>query len=467
MGDVDSRIETDLTLLRDRPLFVAYNANVDALVRVDEELEAFLDRPEDPPGEAAPPDRLSSKRDLATAITRSMAAGQGDEIAMSAELTTELASELVPDTRQMGGQAGIMTNLLSTLGAAPIVYTYLLSETQFSMFDHPDAVRFPRVEDGRVRFVPLGDAIEADRTKTNWIFEFEDGTELFGVRAAADTRFIAASRPPEFDLTVDDLDPVVDQVGAAVDGALLAGYHNLTRENVQTDYEQVHRHARDVVRRLRSGGDLPVHIEYAVTHDDALRRSLTDHVLPEADVIGLDTHELQLLGRDLGVESLSAGDGASRRETGDGAPPILEHYRALTAVKDGLGVPCVRMHAMEYHLAVTDEYLPPEAVRRGLEFAAINAAAKASRGHITNPADLERGLAYEPSDAGESAIESLADHVDASIRDGALCTPTVVAVPNRVVEDPVGTVGIGDIVSSASFALEVAVTRDRRGAGSG
>ncbi|MFA9425008.1 MULTISPECIES: ADP-dependent glucokinase/phosphofructokinase [Natronorubrum] len=34
------------------------------------------------------------------------------------------------------------------------------------------------------------------------------------------------------------------------------------------------------------------------------------------------------------------------------------------------------------------------------------------------------------------------------------CTPAVVACPNRVVDDPAGTVGIGDIVSSSSFLLE-------------
>jgi ADP-dependent phosphofructokinase/glucokinase len=327
-------------------------------------------------------------------------------------------------------------------------------------------VRFPRVEDGRVRLVPLGDAVNTDRTKTNWIFEFEDGAELFGVRAAADTRFIAASSPPEFEPSVDDLAPVVDRVGSAVDGALLAGYHTLTRETVDADYERVLEDARDVVRRLRSGGDLPVHVEYGVTHDDDLRRSLAEFVLPEADVIGLDAHELRLLGRDLGVEPTVGGDDAASRDPGDAEAAILERYRALTAVKDRLGVPCVRMHAMDYHLAVTDEYLPADAIRRGLEFAAVNAATKAATGRVTAPRDLERGLAYDPSDVGRGAVESLADHVGSSTDDGALCTPRVVAAPNRVVEDPAGTVGIGDVVSSASFALEVAVTHDRSEDGS-
>ncbi|QLG61866.1 ADP-dependent glucokinase/phosphofructokinase [Halorarum salinum] len=467
MDAARSRLESDLEALRELPVFVAYNANVDGIVRVDQSLETYLDRPPGVPGEAVPPDRLASTLDLATAITRSMATGEGDEIAMTAEFAARLEAELVPDRTQMGGQAGIMTNLLSVLGAAPIVYTYLLSETQQSKFERPEAVRFPLVEDGRVLFVPLGSIVNTDRTKLNWIFEFDEGEELFGVRAAANTRFIAASRPPEFDLVAGDLDPVVDQVGAVIDGALLAGYHNLTREHVDEGYEAAHRHARDVVRRLRSGGEFPVHVEYAATHDRELRESLTELILPEADVVGLDTHELDLLRRDLGLEpappaELVAVD-RELREDGVEDESILEQYRTLTAVRERLGVDCLRLHAMDYHLAVTDDYLPVEAVRRGLAFAAVNAASKAATGRITGPTDLRRGLEYDPSAAGGRAIDALADHVGASTDDGALCTPTIVACPNRVVEEPASTVGIGDIVSSSSFALEVAVTTERDG----
>ncbi|RLM53999.1 phosphofructokinase [Halobellus sp. Atlit-31R] len=452
-------LAADLAALRDLPVFLAYNANVDAVVDVGPELEADLDPPIGEPGASEPPDRLASKADLATAIAHTMATGEGDEVAMTASLATELEATLDPDATQMGGQAGIMTNLLSSLGAAPIVYTYLLSETQQSMFERPDRIRYPAVADGTVSFVPVGDATNTDRTKINWIFEFAAGASFFGVRADANTRFIAASRPPEFDLHAGDLDAVVDQVGTAVDGALLAGYHNLTPEHVERGYEETLRHARETLRRLRSGGDFPVHVEYAVTHDDDLRAAITDVILPEADVIGLDPHELAMLQRDVDAAVVSADELPS----GDASPAaaIRAHYRALRSLLDHLDVGCVRLHAMDYHLAVTDDYLPPEAVRRGLEFAAVNAATKAATGRITEPSDLETGLAVEPSARGTEAIAALAATMDAetNVTDGVLTTPRVAAAPNRVVEDPASTVGIGDIVSASSFALEVAITR--------
>jgi len=405
-----SRLESDLRALEGVPVFVAYNANVDAVVRVDAELESALDRPT-APGERAPPSPLTSKRDLAAAITHAMAAGRGDEVAMADEFAAALESGLDPDVQQMGGQTGIITNLVSALGGAPIAYTYLLSDRQLSMFDHPSAVRYPAVENGRVALVPLREAPAADRTKIN------------------------------------------------VEGALLAGYHNLTPAHVDDGYAERLRHARDVLRRFRAGGDPKVHVECAVTHDDDLREAIYELILPEANVIGADTNELAVLHDDAGIEAV---DDEPTDTTPFGGDEILTHYRMLSALREDLDVECIRLHAMEYHLAVMDSYLSPEAVLRGMKFAAVNAAAKAARGGITAPGDLETGLTYDPSTDGREAIERLAEHVDEAADDGELCTPTVVACPNRIVEDPAGTVGIGDVVSASSFALELAVAEDHR-----
>ncbi|MFP9060984.1 ADP-dependent glucokinase/phosphofructokinase [Natrialbaceae archaeon A-chndr2] len=457
MQDEHAQLEADIAAVEDLPVFIAYNANVDAIVRVDQELESFLERPKEP-GSEVPPSPLESKRELAAAIAHTMAAGRGDEIAMTDEFARTLESALPPDSQQMGGQAGIMTNLLTSLRAAPITYTYLVSERQLSMFDRPEEVQYPTTEGDQVRYVPLSEAVNTDRTKINWVFEFREGDELFGVRAVGDTRFIAASRPPEFDLTAGQLDETIDQVGEVVAGALLAGYHNLTPEHVEEGYEEVHRHAREVIRRLRSGGDVAVHVEYAVTHDEDLRESMYEWILPEANVIGTDTHELTMLHEDAGLEAV---DEAPSEATPFEPDEILDHYRMLTALREELGVDCIQLHAMEYHLAVMESYHSPAALRRGLEFAAVNAATKAALGDIRSPDALETGLEYERSEMGREAIELLADHIGETAEDGVIATPTVAACPNRVVDDPVGTVGIGDIVSSSSFVLELALSTEQ------
>jgi ADP-dependent phosphofructokinase/glucokinase len=439
-----ARLEADLALLADRPLFVAYNANVDDVVRVDAALAAALDEPV--PGGPPATGPLDSTAALAAALTETMRAGEGNQRTVTPALADELAATLTPDRRSLGGQAGIMADLLSVLGAAPVFYTYLPSTTQTALFQRPSRIRFPRVVDGNVEFVPLDDVPPTARTKHNWIFEFTAGTELFGVTATGDTRLIAASRPPEFDLRMGDLDDHAEELGAAVDGCLLAGYHNLGPER-RGDYDATHRHARDVLDRLAGDGERPVHVEYVVSHDADLRASIAEHVLPGATSVGLDPRELRLLAADLGVDCDPPDDPAGA---------IHEYHRTLATVRERLGVPHLRLHALDYHLVVGDGSLAAEAVRRGLEFAAVVAATKAATGSVTGPGDLRVGLEYDPSPAGRDAVAALAASLDEPVADDALATSSVVACPNRVVREPVGTVGIGDVVSAASVALAMA-----------
>jgi ADP-dependent phosphofructokinase/glucokinase len=121
-------------------------------------------------------------------------------------------------------------------------------------------------------------------------------------------------------------------------------------------------------------------------------------------------------------------------------------------------VPAVRLHATDYFITVFDDYLPPAAVRRGFEFAAVVAAAKASQGRIREADRVRAGLEFPPSEDGVAAVADLGDELGVEPDEsGSLTTETVVAVPNRVVPNPQGTVGIGDVVAASCFAVENAL----------
>jgi ADP-dependent phosphofructokinase/glucokinase len=443
--DIEHDIERDLDVLADYPVFAAYNANVDAIVRVDDELAAALGEPVDDDS----PEKLHTTGELVTALRRTMTAGHGNELPMSDELAATLLEVVEPDEQGLGGQAGLMSNVLSVLGAAPVFYTYMLSDRQRATFQRPDRIRYPVNDDGALALVPLTDAPVADQTKVNFIFEFTEGTEFHGVTATDDTRLIAAMRPERFNLEIGDLEAVVDRLGEAVGCALLSGYHSLKRRYEDgTGFEEHVASGKRTLRRLREGHDMRVQVEYGVTHYEELRRLIREEIVPEADLVGLDGRELSMLVSDLGL-------GDALPETGR---PAVDDYEALAAVLDELDVDGVRLHATDYFLTATDDYLDPEAGRRGFEFAAVVAAAKASGGRVRTPEDVQGGLAYPPSDDGVAAVAELADHVGAeTTAAGSLATDAVVAVPNRVVPNPQGTVGIGDAVAAASFALENAL----------
>ncbi len=440
MERVDSYLET----IAEYPAFIAYNANVDALSHVDDDLEAALDPPAD---EVTPP--IETSQDLATAIAESMRDGEGSEMAMSDEFGAWLEDNLEPDERRLGGQAGIMSDVVSKLGGAPIIYTYMLSETQRSMFKHTDRIRFPVVEDDELELRPLSSVTNSDRTKVNWIFEFSKGQEFFDVEAGADTRFISAARPQRFNLETGAISEKVTELGKYAECAILSGHHSLKRVYADgSDFEDHLQTGREFVRDLKRDHDITVQFEYGVTHNEELRGAIAEYIVPEVDVISLDDHELRKLAADFDI----------RVDRSD--PQIVQAYELMDRLLDELGVNAIKYHATNYFLSVAEEeYLDSEAVREGFEFASIVAASKATFGKLNDRDSLREGCECERSAAGEASVERLARHLDEDVEDSSIVTEHVVAHPNRVVSDPVSTVGLGDAVSSTSFVLENALVQ--------
>lgn len=419
---------------------MAYTANVDAIVYVDDEVVETLGSPS---GETT--DRLDAPGELATAIADAMDAGEGATIPMTDEFATWLHENLEPDERRLGGQAGISADVTASIGADPILYTYLLSPEQRSTFTTPNAIRYPIVEDGEVEYRPISSVSNADQTKINWIFEFSSGESHFGVEAASDSRFIAAARPERFNLKTGPLDNNVDEVGRDVDGAILAGFHSL--KNTYADGTKALDKipaGRRFIERLRDGSDLPIQVEYAVSPDESVRAAIVEQILSKVDALGVDTPELHILADDLDV---SGGPG-----------DIIDMYERGKDVREAIGIDCLKIHATEYFLAIMDDYRPPTQVKAGFDFATMVAATKASLGTITSPGDLRIGAACDRSTDGITAVKRLAEHVEEPIVDDGIESPSLVVQPNRVVEDPVSTVGIGDAVSATSFLLETTLS---------
>ena len=445
MTHIATELPDVLDAIAEYPIFLAHNANVDALCHVDEAVESVLE----PPGDDWP-ERVDSAQALSTALTQTMARGDGDLLATTAEFDTWLAERLDPDEQRLGGQAAIMADLVSLLDGDPILWTYLLSETQRAQFTSPEAIQFPVVDGDSLEFVPLTEAPMTDQTKRNWIFEFSEGDHLFETTATADTRFIAATRPDRFNLETD-LEPVVEQLGANVECALVSGYQSLKRvyDDGSTFDEHVE-HGAEFLRNLAAEG-VTIQLEYGVTHKDDLRRALIEHVLPEVHAVGMDSRELDLLCEDLQY----AGGGPG--------PEIVSQYRTLRDLLPRLGLDCIKVHTTNYFLAVMDDdaYLDPEYVADGWDMAAVVAASKATEGIIDEPSDLESGLAVDFSTPGVASLSQLGSYLGVEDSGADLVAThdgvSVAAHANRVVEDPVSTVGLGDSIAVTNFLLENAL----------
>jgi ADP-dependent phosphofructokinase/glucokinase len=90
-------------------------------------------------------------------------------------------------------------------------------------------------------------------------------------------------------------------------------------------------------------------------------------------------------------------------------------------------------------------------------FAACAAAARTVSGSLVSLEDVERGLDVPVSERGLKACRELADYLGyAELVETGMAQArgwNVTFVPTKVVEKPVLTVGLGDLISSSSFLL--------------
>ena len=100
------------------------------------------------------------------------------------------------DVERMGGQVGIIANLLANLDFKKVIaYSPILAKRQAQMFVDKSNPLYPVVENGKlVLKKPIEAYRENEPTKVNRIFEFRKGTRFKLCNEVIDGRFIVASR---------------------------------------------------------------------------------------------------------------------------------------------------------------------------------------------------------------------------------------------------------------------------------
>lgn len=226
-----------------------------------------------------------------------------------------LMDNMVFDKARMGGQAGIISNLLSNLGVNNVItYVPWLSKEQAEYFVDAPNLKYPVIENGVLRLKHPHDAYDVNQLpKINWIFEFSKGTkveydgEIFEV--PRDNRLIISSRPPW--LRIDMSEQLYDQIphmNGMIDGAILSGYQMIKEKYEDgTTYHDYVKKAVDVIKRLKEGSpDMRIHVEFTSIQNKVIRRTiLKDIVHKHASSLGLDTVEVANALNVLGHEELA------------------------------------------------------------------------------------------------------------------------------------------------------------------
>ncbi len=449
---------------RELSIYTAYNTNVDAIVYLNGEIvqglidefgvEAVRRKMDEYPRQ------INEPLDFVARLVHALKTGKPMAVPLvNEELHSWFDSHFRYDVERMGGQAGIIANLLSSLDFRRVtVYTPHLARKQAEMFVNRPNLFYPVVENGRLTFKHPREAYrENDPLKVNRIFEFRAGTTF---RLGDETitvpfsgRFIVSARFESIRIyTEPELRPFLPQVGEMSDGAILSGYQGIKlRYSDGKDANHYLRKAKEDIMLLKREKDVKVHLEFASIQSRELRKKVIYNLFPLVDSVGMDESEIAYVLSALGYDRL--------------ADRIFTYNRIEDTVLGGkilideMNLELLQIHTIYYimYIAHADNPLSEGELRRGLELATTLAASRASLGDITSPDQISVGASVPYNERGEY-VKLRFEEAKRKLRTKEY---KLVIIPTRLVQNPVSTVGLGDTISTGAFTSYLAMLKEK------
>jgi ADP-dependent phosphofructokinase/glucokinase len=339
-------------------ILCGYNVNIDSVYRISgtevSELLKAYERPEILEKIQNPPGKIRSEADFIAGLVSCMTNGSGAEWLVLEQAVFEFLKSRYFEKSliRMGGNAGIMANALSQLGASKVIPNIAApSNTQLSLFSKK-AIYFPKVaengfeselktettsspedrsstEDGLKNELKENlkekdlrnenSALESEKQPNfssqnkeskeslqdpiHFVFDFskEDTFSLYGteVKVPRENRFIATCDRLNFKLFVN---PAFEKYALEhiqeIDGALISGFHLLLENYAYGDgsgYETILEKTLTQLRNWKAKNEkLQLHIEFGHFSSKKLANSVLQKFAGISDSIGMNEDELSM-----------------------------------------------------------------------------------------------------------------------------------------------------------------------------
>jgi len=441
---------------------VAFNTNIDGIINLNEENLASLLSIDEALSEEAftrkdsPPGRIDDPVDFLTGLMHFIERGAGGEYMVHNEETYRwITSNLPVDEYRMGGNAGIMTNALSRLGARFVLpHVVQLPERQARLFLDRDNILLPVIGDGGLTLAHPRTAARNDRELVHLILEFKEGTSF-----SWGGRRITAPRNNRFIVNADDfngritIDPAfveaVNRKLPEMDKFILTGLHMLKREYPDgVTHIQRLEEVKGLMQRWREmNPDLRVHLEMADIQDPLIRRDVLSMGCSVSDSVGMNEDELSAI---LGAEGILS---RSPKELIKGMHGFVSTY----------GVGKLLLHSRDFVVSlISEEYGVDPSIAMDSQMVGVLASQnRAYRGDFAGIGDLEALIAsdsLEPvgTDTYRS-FQSLGPEEEPGIWSQRLQGRRywVVLTPSLLSKITVNTVGLGDCLTAGSVLAEI------------
>lgn len=292
-------------------ILCGYNVNIDSVYKisgaeVSELLDSFeraeiLEKIDSPPG------KILSKSDFVAGLAYCMKNGCGAEWLVFGQPIFEFLKNRYFEKSlvRMGGNAGIMANALSQLGASRVIPNVAVpSKTQLSLFSG-EAIYFPaELSEEKVenKFKKSTEVVSSNQDPIHFVFDFSKGDtfSLYGIEIVVprENRFIATCDHLNFKLFVN---PVFKEYALShireIDGVLISGFHLLLESYPDgSSYKTILENALSQLKEWKTKNDkLQVHLEFGHFASKEIASSVFLQLAAITNSIGMNEDELAML----------------------------------------------------------------------------------------------------------------------------------------------------------------------------
>jgi ADP-dependent phosphofructokinase/glucokinase len=407
-------------------ILCAYPVNLDAVHNVvGKELSGLI-------GEsgAKRPKSIGSLEDLFSALAFCMQKGIGSELLIDTSSVARQIEGKFSWQFRLGGNAGIMANVLASLGAQPILNAPALSRRMAEMID-------PRV------MVPVNGTLmgplqaAGDQGMVHFVFQFRAGEAIVDsgkkIAAPKDNRLIATYDPVNTNLQSSaDFDEFCQKNICEFDGALLSGFHLVP----YADYEEILSQKIDQIAYWKERNPkMFVHAEMGSFQ----KPEIMNYLLPRLRVDSLGMNE----------DELAASEGK--------LSGWQDCMQAALRLHERLKLQRVAIHTRDYILSITKKGLvdPKDelmALRRGANAAAALAATGSAAGRPPAEVRPEGQMARD-----QFCLDAAKPFDRGAFKDAGGVIISLMA--SLLAEKPKFTVGLGDTATAAAFYEEISAIR--------
>ena len=429
----------------------AFNTNIDAIFKITgSKLSKLIADNHLSMSDMEKVSQINSPTDIIAGIIKCFSRGIAEEwITDNVAIYEWMEKNFGYDKLQMGGQAGIIANVLALLGVHQVIaHTNSHPRLQAKQFLNLDnlfgineknllqkANTIARLED-----VPL----------VHWIIEFDKGDSFIidgqKITCPKSNRFIATYDPLNMNLVMNQ--GFVDYLNShAIQYLFLSGFHPLQEKS--NGVELIKKAALVLKNWQKANPNMVIHLEIASTQDLEIRKAIIDNIVPCACSAGLNERETIDL-----LNILNKQDLAQEIENNTHSPLLFE---ALLFLKKTLKLKRIQLHMFGLYITLQDEDFSctPEQTLNGMMTASVVSSSKALNGELANYDDLTKAIQMPVSDQGLEELFALAQMLKndnlKTTGIGKVDNYWLCVIPTILVDKPKTLVGMGDTISSVSL----------------